>query len=119
MRHLLGTVAVAALIAVAARASAQTPTSTGRHGFDPSDHVANELNAQQLGHAAAPSPHPAAAAPPPGYGTPAYGPPGFGPPGYGPMPYRPPYGPYGHPGWGYAPPVYPWGPPGAGFPPPY
>ena len=51
------------------------------HRYDPRDHVANQLNAQQLGQAAAGGSYAAAPGGPPQHGFPDFGAPSYGPPG--------------------------------------
>jgi hypothetical protein len=80
------------------------------HRYDPGDHVANQLNAQQLGQAAAEQGYAAAPAGPPqhgfpGYGAASYGPPGnqtpaYGAPGYAPANSQGAYPGMGGPGMG-------------------
>ncbi len=128
MKHLLSGVAIAAMLSVAAAAWAETPMTPAtpqpaaaapshpataahkaipqrrirrqRYAMSGSDHVANQLNAAELGRLNA-GPYPP---PTPGY-MPAYPSPAYAPPYAAPWGYPPPP-PYPSP-WGYPPP--PWG----------
>ena len=63
------------------RAVRQSHGRSTTHRYDPRDHVANQLNAQQLGQAAAQGAYAAAPGGPPQHGFPDFGAPSYGPPG--------------------------------------